>query len=177
MTRYRKDDVDFHSDGNRPAHAAVNVKHYGPYLGGKVVDHFKCSQQTAEQALQYSLESAQEVFWENVQEYVKELFGPTAKVFSEGRSGGWLVPSFPRQGFTREDVEGWDALALTTWARLVKWCTVEIAYRSSWECVREDIEANEWAKEGSERYNFMELKDGRTVTMSELKNAHQPPVA
>jgi hypothetical protein len=175
MAQFRKTDVEFHSDRSRGQHAAVNVKHYGPYLGNKVVEYFSCSEQVAEQALGYTFEMAQQSFWEQAEEWVKELWGPTAKVFSEGRSGGWLVPSFPRQGFTEEDVQGWDALALSKWAKLVKWCKQEIDARSSWESVKEDIETNEWAKDGAERYNFLQLNDGRIVTMQELKNAHQPP--
>lgn len=170
MSRFRKVDIETHSDRSR-SRPAVNVKYYaGGDLTDNVVEYFKCSRELAEQALAYAFESAQQRFWEDAQEYARELFGKHVKVYSEGRSGGWLVV----HGID-ENVEGWDAIAVSKWGRLVKWCTDTIVDYAAWENVQDDIEANEWAKDGAELYNFLTLKDGRHVTMSELKNAHKPP--
>lgn len=164
MPRYRKSDVEMR--GTRPA---LNVKCYRHPSVDDVVEHFKCSEGVAEKALQYAWESAQQRFWEDVPEWARNRWGGHVKVYSEGRSGGWLVVEglYP--------VDSWDAIALARWAGFARGVQKEIDYLASWEHVREDIEANEWAKEGSELYNFLDLKDGRTVTMSELKNAHKPP--
>jgi hypothetical protein len=165
----KKSDVQFHSEGyGRNVLPAVNVKYYGPSLHAKVQDTFKCSQEIAEQALGYVWESACEQFWREAKSYVPEILG-RGEVWSEGRSGGWLVVS------GLPDIETWDAIQLGKWAKVVKFCEEEIAYLSSWEYVKDAIGANEWAKEGAEAYNFMDLEDGRTVTMAELKTAHLPP--
>ena len=170
MPRFRKADIETHSERFHGRKPAVNVKVYNYPNTSKVVDAFKCSEPVASKALEYAFESAQQRFWEDVQDVARDIFGPRVKVYSEGRSGGWLIV----EGIN-EDVESWDAIAVAKWGRLVKWCQEEIESLTSWECVHEDIEANEWAKEGAELYNYMDLKDGRIVTMSELKNAHLPP--
>ncbi len=73
-----------------------------------------------------------------------------------------------------EDVESWDAIAVSRWGRLAQWCGREIEFLTSWEYVREDIEANRWAEEDAEAYNFVDLPDGRSECLVDLKHAHLP---
>lgn len=54
--------------------------------------------------------------WEYLNEIAKEIFGPNAKVYSEGRSGGWAYVD----GITKEDVQYWDAIELNKWAKFSK---------------------------------------------------------
>jgi len=170
MPRYRKADIDTWAAFNHRRVPAVNVKVYHYPTTGKVEGAFNCSESAASQALQFAFESAQQRFWEDVQDVARDIFGKHVKVYAEGRSGGWLIVDG-----INEDVESWDAIAVSRWGRLTKWCDREIDFLTSWEYVKDDIEANAWAKEGAELYNFLDLKDGRTVTMSELKNAHRQP--
>lgn len=53
--------------------------------------------------------------WEDADNDAAELFGSSAKVYSEGRCGGWLVVS----GLA--DIESWDAIMLGKWKRFAKW--------------------------------------------------------
>lgn len=166
----KKADVQFHTEGyGRKVYPAVNVKYYGRYPHEKVQEYFKCSPETAEKALGFVWESSVEQFWNEAHSYIPELLGGNVQVYSEGRSGGWLIV----QGLP--DFESWDAVQLGKWAKVVKFCEQEIAYLTSWEYIREAIESNEWAKPGAELYNFLDFKDGRTVTVAELKTAHFPP--
>lgn len=161
--RFRKSDIEFHSEGygrrNRPA---VNVKVYHFQTDWKVADTFHCSEEIAQQALNFSFESAQSRFWEDAQDRAEEIWGRGVKVYSEGRSGGWLIVDG-----IGEDVESWDAIAVSQWGRLVRWCETEIEFLNSWDYVREDIEANRWAEEGAGLYNFYEYKS----TSGEVVNA------
>ena len=170
MPRYSKADIETHSGGMyRKARPALNVKVYHYPTTGKVEDAFKCSEATASKALEYAFESAQQRFWEDAQEMARDTFGQHVKVYSEGRSGGWLVV----EGIN-EDVGSWDAIAVIKWGRLAKWATREIAFLTSWEYVRDDIQANRWAEDGAEAYNYLDTKDGRTECLVDLKNAHKP---
>lgn len=58
--------------------------------------------------------SAAESGWEMLDEEAKTIFGPSVKVYSDGRSDGWAVV----HGLS--DVEGWDAVALGKWRRFCK---------------------------------------------------------
>ena len=171
MRRYSKANVDTHSDGyGRRQRPAINVKVYHYPTTSKVEDAFKCSEHVASEALTYAFESAQQRFWEDAQDVARDIFGKHVKVYSEGRSGGWLIVDG-----INEDVESWDALAVSEWGRLVKWCEREIQFLTSWDYVKEDIEANRWAEDGAEAYNYIDRKDGRTECLVDLKNAHEPP--
>lgn len=154
----KKSDIEFHSDGygSRNARPAVNVKVSRCGLDSDaLVAQFNCTKQDAERALQYAFESAQSNFWEQAQERVSELFPhDKATVYTEGRSGGWLVV----HGLP--DVSTWDAPMVGKWAALVKWCREEIAYRTAKEQMLDDITANEWLKAGAELYNFRDTPRG-----------------
>ena len=60
---------------------------------------------------------------------------------------------------------------LGRWSRFARMCQAEVEYRSKAETVREDIEANEWAKPGSELFNFYEFADGHNESIPDLKAA------
>lgn len=60
--------------------------------------------------------------WERAEEAAQEAFGPSAKVWSEGRSGGWLVVEVNGRTLTREDVEEWEGADLLRWAAFEQAC-------------------------------------------------------
>jgi hypothetical protein len=110
---YRKADVDTHC--NETYHGpvpAVNVKvELITLQADRVAERAKCSLACAQQAIDWAFEFAQERFWEDVQEFAVECFGAGVKVWSSGRSGGWATVA------GLEDLEDWDAIALTRWKR------------------------------------------------------------
>jgi hypothetical protein len=140
---------------------SINVKVY-QFAKGLDMEGFACSEETFNKAMGFAFESAQERFWENALEKVKELW-PWSSVYSSGRSGGYLVV----KGLHLVDY--WDAIMISKWAKLVKWCKQEIAYLSSKECVSEEIFINEWNKKGAELYNFVDENEGNTVSIPDLK--------
>jgi hypothetical protein len=161
----KKSDIQTHRDGYRPSHPAINVKvrRFGMTVS-QIAEHFKCAAQTAERALDFAFESAREQFWEQAKEFATEIFGHDVTVYSEGRSGGWLVlhglPS----------IDSWDALMVNKYARLCTWCKSEIEYRISRDSLLEAIEANQWAKPGAEAYNFISTDKG-DFCIADLKQA------
>lgn len=82
---FMQDDVEYHSDGcSRPEHPAINVKLYNfPDLDGYT-----------ERQAQSAFECTQEDFWERAKDLAR-LYGFSG-VFSEGRSGGWMLPYHSR---------------------------------------------------------------------------------
>jgi len=76
-------DIELHSDGcGREGHPAINVKWYGRWPESDLDP----------ETLQGIWQTVVEVFWEQATE-TAHLHGYSG-VFSEGRSGGWLVPYF-----------------------------------------------------------------------------------
>jgi hypothetical protein len=149
MRGYTKEDVTLHSEGfGRGRQPAVNVK-VGSYPGSaQVVERFGCSEETAQRALEYALEAAQEWFWqEDVTAFARFHLGPEyghkdhqrRRVWSEGRSSGWLVVS------DLPPVEEWDGVMLNKWALFERAIRREVDHLSSWEWVEDMIAANEWA--------------------------------
>src|ERR1700674_439434 len=118
----RKSDVQTHRAGygyGGTAYPAINVKCYGPSHGQAVANHFKCDEQVAERACQFAFESAQEQFWAQATEYATDVFGTRVKVWSGGRSGGWLLlGGLP-------ELSDWDAVAIGRYARMANWCARE----------------------------------------------------
>lgn len=162
----RKSDVETHAEGYYgPQLPAVNVKAYS-YARGLSAETFGCSEKDYERAVEFAFESAQTCFWEEVQGWANECFPDySVKVYSAGRSGGWVVV----EGLPL--IESWDAIILGRWSRFARMCQAEVEYLSKAETVREDIEANEWAKPGSELFNFYELADGHSKSIPDLKAA------
>ena len=75
------------------------------------------SQDAQDQYWQAAIDDA----WEQLEEDVNHgweapIFGRKVKIYSQGRSGGWAVV----EGFTREQVEGWDAIAVAKWAKFCR---------------------------------------------------------
>ena len=171
MARYSKGDIEFHAEHYRPSRPAVNVKAYHFPDIYDVMDAFDCSEETAQAALNYAFESAQEIFWyETAQELANYHLSPrfgSVTVYSEGRSSGWLVVD--GLGY-REDVEdSWDALDLTAWYAFEKAVKAEVEWLTSWEQVRDSAEANRWAEEGANQYNFYEFSDGHSECFVDMK--------
>ena len=141
MTRYSKEDVQFHSDRG-PRAPAVNVKCYNFPDAYKIAPYFEADPESAEveKALEYSFESFRESFWEDAQNDAKEIFGAHVKVYSQGRSGGWLVVS------ELKDFEDWDAIDLAKWRKFERWMKGNVPDSSAnWvQAIIEDIEANTW---------------------------------
>ncbi len=161
MARFRKTDVEHHSDSRR-GRPAVNVKvHRLPYHS-RIEETFGCSEDVAQQALDYAWKQAQQMFWETVQGFADEFLGADRKVYQEGKSGGWVVV----HGLY--DIEEWDAIQLMDWYRFQKAIKTEVKWLTSWEQMKESIQSNRWAEEGSQYYNFLDKKDGRTVCMVDV---------
>lgn len=90
------DGIDYHSDGfGRDAHAAINVKVY------KRIDLPEAHEPFGEAAW----ESCAVTFWEDATELAHER--GYSCVFSEGRSGGWLVPFYQTLGDGRSTFMRW----------------------------------------------------------------------
>jgi hypothetical protein len=164
MSRFYKKDIDFHGDRPySPRHPAINVKVYQRTLPDTVVmDKFGCDEKTAEKAIEFAYESAQERFWEDAIELAKEIFGKGAKVYSEGRSGGWLVV----HGLT--EVQDWDAIKVGKWGRFVHQIEDTMKGYLDPEGWLEEIESNRWAEMGAEKYNFIETRDGKMACVVDI---------
>lgn len=141
----------------------VNVKAYNFPSAFKIESHFNCEEKEAEQAGQYAFEMGQQSFWEDVQDAAGEIFGSGVKVHSAGRCSGYATV----EGL--DEVEKWDAIALSKWRKFEKWCIREVHWLCSTEKVFEDIEANRWVEQGAEAYNFADLPSGETICISEMK--------
>jgi hypothetical protein len=159
----KKSDIEVHSDRGA-GHPAINVKYHGNgfMLKEKVMEQFKCSEPCAEKALEYAWNMAQRDFWEDAEELVKDIF-PEGKMYSEGRSGGWLtVHGLP-------DVDTWDAIMVSRWSKLDKGIQNSMKCFTDAKYILENIERNQWYLDGSEEYNFKELKDGTRICIAEMK--------
>jgi hypothetical protein len=159
----KREDIETHSTHMYGQHyPAINVKMYRgkdtcPPDVGDVVTKFGCSKATAERALQFAIDAAQEGFWEDVKSFANDVFLNylrTPKVYSAGRSGGWLVVC----GLL--NIEQWNAVNLGKWAKFEKGVKRSMKWYLSKEHIFEDIESNRWAEEGSEAYNYVDEHDG-----------------
>jgi hypothetical protein len=162
----KKDDVETHNEGNlySPQRPAINVKQRYWINTDKIVEKFKCSESIAEKAAEYAYDMAREGFWDQIQDTVREILHDNdLKVYSAGRSGGWLIV------VGLKDIEYWDAVDLGRWAKLCRIVREDIKYICADEQILENIEANRWAEDGSERYNFFDTKEGESKCISEMK--------
>ncbi len=65
--KYKKSDVDFHSDYGRQGNPAVNVKYYGRGVTpDQIESHFLCSEKTAEAVADWVWEAACQEVWDGV---------------------------------------------------------------------------------------------------------------
>jgi len=147
VTRFRKSDIQSHG-----GHPAINVKCYKfphdlPDATGNIMEEFGCTEEVARQALEYAYETAVENFWQLAETHAREIFGPSAEVFSAGRSGGWLIVQ--GIGGSGDMWDEWNAPKVAKWGRFVRTIHAEMAYLGSWEQARETIEAHRWAEPGA----------------------------
>ena len=160
----RKEDV-----ATRQGYPALNVKVHNFWPTQAAIQaRFNCPEEIADRALEYAFESTAELFWnESAPEIARECFSHfPVEVWQDGRSGGWLyVEGLP-------DVSSWDAIMLGRWARFARMIREDIRDRAGPEGVMEDIEANRWAEEGAERYNFFDHK-GKVVALPDIKRAER----
>lgn len=170
--QFRKQDVAIHSEGyGRNGNPAVCVKVRRVISTAKVMEKFNCSEEVANQAIEYASQSACEGFWEGIQELADYYFGEGYEAVSEGRSSGWVVV------LNLPDLEGWDAIQLSKWVRFRKAVLSDVEYRMSDEQILESIDANRWAEEGAELYNLMQTTSGKVVTAGEVKAVQAAAVA
>jgi len=143
MRRFTKDDVETHREGYGYTRLpAVNVKSYVYIDPDKVVDVYHCSEATAEQAVQNAWECHAQSFWEtDTDSELDYFFGAHhgLKVYSEGRSSGWLVV----KGLP--EIESWDAIAVARWGRFARAIRLQVDYLCSIEAMLETIGVNGWA--------------------------------
>ena len=161
---------------------AVNVKvhgQFGPSVG-EIAERFGCSEEQGGKALEFARESAQQSFWDYWQDdspyspikagndFPGYFPGYTVEIVCEGRSGGWLevhgLPEWVDDSETGSDnPDAPEHFRLAQWEAFEADVLADVAYRCSPEAVIEDIDANEWWREGSELYNFSDAHPGRTV--------------
>jgi hypothetical protein len=178
MARFTKADIERHTDrGYGTYYPAVNVKvHKLGCTVQDVVDKFGCTEEIAQDALNFAFEAACESFWaywsdatgghENGLTGSAEYAyfpGESVMVYSMGRSDGWLVV----EGLS--PVEEWDAVMLSRWIRFRNDVLADVEHQRSKENLLESIEANQWWKEYSERYNFFSPTDGPDVCLADVK--------
>lgn len=132
MPTYTRGDVY-----TRSGHPAVNVKCRGWWPGshtdemlrsiaaenGHDPERFAAWWHATEDAddigerwLQPWWDAVAEDAWEQFQECADDIFPSAVQVYSEGRSGGWLVV----HGLP--DIDSWDAIALSRWRRFERLC-------------------------------------------------------
>jgi hypothetical protein len=147
----KKTDIAVHSDGYGYAtHPAVNVKVHNLACTAKdVMAKFDCSEEQAHEALAFAYDSERRCFWAYWSETGNAYFREKVEVYSEGRSGSWLVV----HGLP--PVEEWDAVMVSRWAKFENDVLADVEYRMSKQVMLEGIEANQWWKVGSSQYNFV----------------------
>ena len=154
--RYRKTDVD-----TRGGYPCINVKvrNYGPSTE-TIMERFKCTEELAQQALEWAFEGDCQQFWESfdtgMYNDLNEYYfpGEGASVQQDGRSGGWLVV----HGL--KDVDDWNAIDVMRWAKFEKSIRGEIKGGcADHEHILEGMEHNRWCEPFAQQYNFFDLKD------------------
>ena len=120
--------------------SAIDVRYYGQGIDpGQVAERLGCSLAQAETCLQYVGETLAERFWEDAEDTARDIFGDKSlTVYSEGRSGGWLVVN------GLPDIEYWDAIMLGKWRSLKVRLQNEIKHIGDFDDIIDLIEANGW---------------------------------
>ena len=128
--RFRKEDVETHSDGFRPSLPAVNVKVYGSWTDQDAAEVLAENASTDERFSVEWLEEREDELswlfweacssgWEMIEQDAEEIFGGGVKVSAEGRQGGWaVVDGLP-------DLEQWDAVMVAKWAKFRRYARAE----------------------------------------------------
>lgn len=148
MAHFTKADVQYHGLGYGSTMVpAVNVKVYaqpGPKDWAQLYreeedrrfDAEWVDAQLTDEQRGYWWSEACQRGWEQIQNDVAAdtLFRRPVEVYSEGRSSGWAYVDYPRNYpgrtghvFTREDVQGWDAVAIARWGKFARYCRETVA--------------------------------------------------
>lgn len=129
MSRIKSDDIQYHSDGYRSAHVAWNIKVGSDRVnfplplgrfsddGGKTwKESYTDPRFNREWVEEHLTEDQRNGWWndtaewerEALVEFVHEVLGKHVKVWTEGRSGGWLVVDIDRDDMesNRRDNDG-----------------------------------------------------------------------
>ena len=125
---------------------AINVKVYNPGWNSETVKtEYGCSEKTAENAAQEAWDLACSAFWRYWADDadLTEYFPGHGKleVFSEGRSGGWLVLS------GLPEFEDWTSDLLAQWESFVTAVNDTIKHYSSWAYAKDEINDLELARD------------------------------
>ena len=150
---------------------AINVKVYGNYGPDTIaiMERFGCDEATAEQALQYAFDSDAEMFWhEHAPELAREHFGEDARIYSAGRSGGWLYVD------GLGDPETWDEETAEAFEQFEK--AIDELLKGTCDYhdgIMDTIDANRWAEPDAERFNFIDGDDGSAVCVADVKREQQ----
>lgn len=173
MARFTKQDIEINYHHGNHDEPTVNVKAQnfgwegGRYASDRLIEDFGCNEDQAEKALEIVFEVHQAQFWDDAHEeaeyYLATPFGVRichsgnrpcykAHVYSEGRLGGWLVvDGLP-------EVESWDAIKVAAWGRFAHWCEEQVKYLSSYEAIKETIEANGYIERDFEKAGLTEIE-------------------
>lgn len=127
MRRYTKADVEFHSDGYREGHPAINVKVYKSITPAVIADvnrdlGYELTEEWVDEQLDNDDQgtwfwSACEDEWEYAADYVREILSDySLDIYAEGRQGGWMVVT------GLPDLEDWDAVLLAKWRKCERVC-------------------------------------------------------
>ena len=125
----KKSDVQFHRDGYGPSHPAINVKVRNGSLEQGVRAFHAANPEIPERftenwiranvpqdALDNWWNTACQSGFELAESDAQEIFGKHVKVYSEGRSSGWLIV----EGLP--DFDTWNAPMLAKWAKFSRYC-------------------------------------------------------
>jgi hypothetical protein len=164
MARFKKSDITFHSDGYRERKPAVNVKVYDSLAQGFAKwaavepDHdprftvewieANLSDEAQSDYFTFACENGIEDAENDAQElWGSRLYGRDVTVYTEGRSGGWLIVD----GIDI-DVESWDAIAVAKWGKFARWARATADYTMARMVDMIYINRfDQWADEESER--------------------------
>lgn len=117
---YSKRDVRWHAVGMGAQVPAVNVKVRAyPMMDDKYLDRDLDPEFTIDWVREHLTDDDFEFwFWaacessrDMLQDDAFEIFGPWAKIYSEGRSAGWIIVD------KITDIDEWDAIELGKWRR------------------------------------------------------------
>ena len=166
--KLKKADIKISYHNGTRGEPMLNIKVHrmpGGWTDSTIEKEFSCSPDVAAKAGEFAFESAQEMFFDDIKETAREIFGGHVTICTEGRSGGWLIVSglYP--------VESWDAVSVARWAGFARMVQEEIDSLLSWETTQETISANRWAEPGAEQYNFFTTKGGANICLIDLKAA------
>lgn len=133
-----KDRISFHCEPNGRRFPAVNVRVYiicSSSLNYESI--YKISDKESQAINDYVWEANCSMFWDCcAQEIANEILPSGCKIYSEGRSSGWLVV----HGLP--DYEDWDEAMFSTWDKFEKAIHARIKDLFSLESIKELVNVN-----------------------------------